>query len=164
MRILPYLTHPVQRFNHAMAVSNTRWTLAQGMSQVLLRQPYGSGLHTPRYALAQIFSNERRRTKTLRRWWGSGIRCYGARQAVSRHAYHSAGYASSHLTRAICMCRPVSMTCLPDGLRQMWQRDCPDALKRRQVDFVPFDFLKDKPVLNHDIYYVCSTNAKYMDA
>ena len=162
MWIHSYSTHPFQRFNHAMAVANTRWTLAQGKPQVLSSPLLNnSGIHTPRYSLAPILPNQRRQSKTLwRRWW-SGICCHGARQAFSRHAYHITGYAPSHLKRSTCTCRLDLITCLPDWLRQVWQRDCPDAIKRQQVDFVPFNFLTDQPVLNQDIYYVCGSYTFY---
>jgi len=109
----------LERFNHAMAVSNTRWTLTQDMPWHKYFPTNGA-----KPKLCDI---------------GGGV-----------------GFAAMELTKQF----PDIHITVQDTRQvishapSVWQRDCPDAMKRQQVDFVPFDFLTDKPVLNHDIYYI----------
>jgi len=36
----------------------------------------------------------------------------------------------------------------------MWSQECPEAVEEQRVDFIPFDFFKEGPVKNQDIYYM----------
>lgn len=37
---------------------------------------------------------------------------------------------------------------------QLWTKEYPEAVQNKLVEFVPFDFFKDAPVSECDIYYV----------
>jgi hypothetical protein len=37
---------------------------------------------------------------------------------------------------------------------QTWERDAPEALLDGRVEFVPFNFLEESPVVGKDVYYV----------
>jgi hypothetical protein len=39
---------------------------------------------------------------------------------------------------------------------QTWERDAPEALIDGRVEFVPFNFLEESPVVGKDVYYVCA--------
>jgi hypothetical protein len=47
--------------------------------------------------------------------------------------------------------------------REVWPKECPEAIRDRRIEFKAMDFLKEPPVKGCDVYYVRFTFANLVD-